>query len=110
VLTLGAGLVWRQGGFRPSADGGDAQAVQAWSERAPATMLEAEEGFVDVPFAPPLAPGDLVRVVHAELAPVELARMGVLVDDADAGVVPADVVVGEDGFPRAVRLSEEQQF
>ena len=28
----------------------------------------------------------------------------------DAGEVPADVVVGEDGFPRAVRVWDDSQF
>ena len=109
VLTIGAGLVWRQGGLR-SFGASDTPGTQAWNESAPADALETEDGFVDVPFAPPLAPGELVRVVHAELGPVELARMGVMVEDLDAGEIPADVVIGEDGFPRAVRLSDEQQF
>ena len=108
VLTIGAGLVLRQGALRPSR-AGDTPGMQASNDAAPAEVPEAEEGFVGVPFAPPLAPGELVRVVHAELGPVELARMGVVVEDLDAGEIPADVVVGEDGFPRAVRVSEEGQ-
>ena len=79
----------------------------------------SEEGFMAVPFAPPLAEGEMVRLVHRELQPVELASLGVDVDPAwlsamnsnaaggmQAGF-PADVLVGADGFPRAVRLSDE---
>jgi hypothetical protein len=36
--------------------------------------------------------------------------MGVFIDDFDTGEVPADVVVGEDGFPRAVRVWDDSQF
>ncbi len=66
-----------------------------------------EEGFIDVPFAPPLAPGEMVRVVHTALQPAALASMGVNVDPTWTAELPADVLVGEDGFPRAVRVSNE---
>jgi hypothetical protein len=65
------------------------------------------EGFIPVPYVPPLAAGELVSVVHTELYPLELARLGVSVDPAWATELPADLLVGEDGFPRAVRVSDE---
>lgn len=113
VLTVGVGSVWRGGGFGMlhvwrAADG--STETGAWADPAEAESPEASEGFVAVPYAAPLAPGELVRVIHAELGPVELARMGVMVDDFDAGEIPADVVVGEDGFPQAVRVWDESQF
>jgi anti-sigma factor RsiW len=113
VLTVAVGSIWRGGGWdalhwaRPADN--PAQAG-AWADTAGAEAPEAGEGFVAVPYAPPLAPGEFVRVVHAELGPVELARMGVLVDGLDSSEIPADVVVGEDGFPRAVRVGDESQF
>jgi len=67
----------------------------------------SEEGFVDVPYAPPLAPGEFVSVVREELEPAELVRMGLPVDGVGEAPVMADVVVGEDGFPRAVRVADE---
>jgi hypothetical protein len=36
--------------------------------------------------------------------------MGVEVDPSWAERLPADVVVGEDGLPRAVRIAENGQF
>jgi hypothetical protein len=69
-----------------------------------------DNGFVDVPYAPPLATGEFVRVIRTELHPTALAQMGIYVDTTDASEIPADVVVGEDGFPRAVRLSGDVQF
>jgi hypothetical protein len=65
------------------------------------------EGFIPVPYVPPLAAGELVSVVHTELYPLELARLGVSVDPSWATELPADLLVGEDGFPRAVRVSDE---
>jgi hypothetical protein len=65
------------------------------------------EGFIPVPYVPPLATGELVSVVHTDLYPLELARLGVSVDPAWATELPADLLVGEDGFPRAVRVSDD---
>ena len=73
-----------------------------------ATELSSDD-FIAVPYTPPLAQGELVRVVHADLVPEALASLGIDVDPARAGSVPADLVVGEDGIPRAVRLTDGSQ-
>jgi hypothetical protein len=67
----------------------------------------SDDGFVNVPYAPPLAPGEFVSVVRQELEPAALVRMGLPVDGIGDAPVAADVVVGEDGFPRAVRVADE---
>jgi len=72
---------------------------------APAEI--SEEGFVSVPYAAPLAPGEFVSVVRQELDPAALVRMGLPVNGIGDAPVAADVVVGEDGFPRAVRVVDE---
>ena len=73
--------------------------------------LQADSnGFIAVPYAPPLATGEFVSVVRTELQPTALARMGVYVDPGYSADIPADVVVGEDGLPRAVRLVEAMEF
>jgi hypothetical protein len=64
------------------------------------------DGFIAVPYAPPLATGELVRIVHTELNPAALASLGVSVDPSWTTQLPADVLEGEDGMPRAVRVSE----
>ena len=74
-----------------------------------ASALSSED-FIAIPYTPPLAPGEMVRVVHADLYPEALASMGVDVDPSWAERLPADVVVGEDGFPRAVRIADNGQF
>lgn len=68
---------------------------------------ENSDGFIAVPYVPPLAQGELVHVVHTELHPAMLMGLGVNVDPAWETVMPADLLVGEDGFPRAVRISND---
>lgn len=67
----------------------------------------AEDGFVAVPYTPPLATGELVSMVHTELYPAALANLGVNVDPAWNTRLPADLLIGEDGFPRAIRVSAD---
>lgn len=93
----------RQASVRPGltkAAGADAPAYLAMSD-------SQDEGFIAVPFVPPLATGELMRVVHTELYPAALASLGVNVDPALTSGVSADLLMGEDGFPRAVRVSAE---
>jgi hypothetical protein len=85
-------------------------AQNEFSEAADFEKLPEDSDFVAVPFAPPLATGEFVRVVRTELRPIALARMGFYVSAAAASEITADVVFGEDGFPRAVRVLEEMEF
>lgn len=73
-----------------------------------ASALSSDD-FIAVPYTPPLAPGEMVRVVRTEMYPETLASMGVAVDPALAGDLAVDIVVGEDGLPRAVRVNENNQ-
>ncbi len=67
------------------------------------TDVSSDSGFVPVPYAAPLTKGEFVTVVRTELYAAALDRMGVTVP-ATTGEFPADVVLGEDGLPRAVRV------
>ena len=69
----------------------------------------SSDDFIAVPYTPPLAQGELIRVVHADLVPAALASLGIDVDPTSSDNVPADVVIGEDGIPRAVRLTDGSQ-
>ncbi len=73
-----------------------------------ASALSSDD-FIAVPYAPPLAQGEIVRVLHTDLYPQALASLGISVDPLSAGDTPADVLVGEDGIPRAVRITEAAQ-
>jgi hypothetical protein len=70
-----------------------------------ATALSTDDYF-EVPYAPPLAPGEIVRVVHTQVQPEELANLGLAPEPAWSDNLPVDMVVGEDGLPRAVRISD----
>ena len=79
-------------------------------EIASAEDVLADNDFVPVPYAAPLAQGELVEVVRVDLSPAALARMGFLTQAGYSGDVTADLVVGEDGLPRAVRVPESAEF
>jgi hypothetical protein len=70
----------------------------------------SNDDFIAVPYTPPLATGELVTMVHTDMYPEALASLGVEVDPSWSGDLPVDVVVGEDGLPRAVRITENNQF
>jgi hypothetical protein len=72
-----------------------------------ASALSSDD-FVAVPYTPPLAPGEMVRMMRTVMYPETLVSMGVAVDPTLTGDLPVDVVVGEDGFPRAVRITENE--
>lgn len=99
LLVIVLGSLWRT----RSVDQGSPESVALLS-------VLGEDEFVAVPFAPPLAAGEFVTVVRMELRPAALARMGMDVDVTAANDIPADVLVGQDGSPRAVRVLDEVQF
>jgi hypothetical protein len=72
----------------------------------------AEGEFVAVPYAPPLAPGESVDVIRTQLDTQALERMGVNIALASAASaqINADLVLGQDGLPRAVRVLGQAQF
>lgn len=94
------------------------RAASLWNNRQPAlaedtssrTSSDGEEGFIAVPYAPALASGELLRVVRTELYPAALVSLGVDIDPAWAGKMPAELLVGEDGYPRAVRVSADADY
>jgi hypothetical protein len=67
------------------------------------------DGFQAVPYASPLAEGEFVRVVHTELAPDTLMRLGVYGLTASSDAIPVDLVVGQDNAPVAVRVDEIEE-
>jgi len=77
-----------------------------------ASALSSDD-FVAIPYTPPLAPGEMVRIVRGDLYPEALAGMGVEIDLlawSKAANVPVEMIVGEDGIPRAVRITESNSY
>jgi hypothetical protein len=65
----------------------------------------AAENFVRLPYADEIGPEDLGMVVRVELTRASLTELGYPVTNVpDDDLVNADVLVGEDGWPRAVRV------
>lgn len=65
-------------------------------------------GFVPVPFAGGFARGDSGEIVRVQVPRAALAELGYPVDEVQGqGMVQADLLVGEDGWPRAVRIVRE---
>jgi hypothetical protein len=61
--------------------------------------------FVPVPFTDGIGPEDPGMVVRVQLTRASLAELGYPVAEApDEDLIRADVLVGEDGWPRGVRL------
>jgi hypothetical protein len=61
--------------------------------------------FVTVPYSAPIGPYERAELVRVNVPVVALAQWGLSVPAVDPGRrVNADVVIGEDGLARAVRL------
>jgi hypothetical protein len=122
LLAVALGHVWRSGlrsvGPAQNPIPGASQESANWvASSAAGTMgasgpdeLISNDDFAEVPYAPPLATGEFVRVVRTELRPAALARMGVYVDAAETDEIPADLLLGENWFPRGVRVLEAVDF
>jgi hypothetical protein len=66
---------------------------------------DASSDFVPVPYAEGLSQDDGGLVVRVSMTRSALGNLGYPVDEINGGdVIQADVLVGEDGWPRAVRL------
>ena len=111
AVALGYAVLDRGGapaGKRPSLAANVVPPVVEETAAEPASS--DDDGFVPVPDAPPLASGEFVSVVRTELQAAALARMGIYVDASYGLEVPAEVEVGEDGLPRAVRVIGAIEF
>ena len=72
--------------------------------RPPAKRIAAAD-FVPVPFTEAIGPEDPGMVVRVQLTRASLAELGYPVAEMpDEDLIRADVLVGEDGWPRGVRL------
>lgn len=85
-----------------NANGGAQQAVPV------ETAAIEDSDFVPVPYGEGLSADDPGMVVRVSLTRSALGSLGYPVDEMNAGdVVQADLLVGDDGLPRAVRLVQQ---
>lgn len=72
---------------------------------ASSSQTSLTSGFVPVPYAGSLGPSGAAVVVRVRLPRSSLAELGYPVNEIPSQeTVQADLVVGEDGWPRAVRI------
>jgi hypothetical protein len=72
---------------------------------------EADAPFSPLPYAAPAAPYEQLEVRRQSVPVAALIAAGFEVHVADSGgMVTADVLVGQDGRPLAVRLSGEENL
>ncbi len=76
-------------------------------KQAPAVYVYDAPGFVALPYAQSGVPLESVVIIRVEMRPSELSSMGVAVPAAaSTATLTADLLVGQDGVARAVRLVE----
>ncbi|HUB81876.1 MAG TPA: hypothetical protein VMB03_23920 [Bryobacteraceae bacterium] len=69
---------------------------------APAPAVESQ-AFYPIPYTPPLEPYERVLVVEKQVPVDELIAAGFHISAAPGATVRADVMVSQDGRPRAIR-------
>lgn len=78
---------------------------------APAAVAQTEQPFIPIPYVLPPAPYERVEVVRMNVPVAALIAAGLPVRTDDPGAqAEADVIVGQDGRPRAVRLVSISSF
>jgi hypothetical protein len=69
------------------------------------TTSAADNSFIALPYAPPLLPTDRGQVMRVRMPRQTLRQLGFpMNEDRIFERIPADVLLGEDGIPRAIRI------
>ena len=70
---------------------------------APKTAPVESEAFYPIPYTPPIEPYERVLVVERQVPVAELIAAGFPISADPGSTVPAEVMVSQDGRPRAIR-------
>ena len=76
----------------------------------PALEARAELPFIEIPYLAPLDPRENATVLRMDIRVSTLMSLGYRVGAAPETVLPADVLVGEDGRAHAVRVLADVDF
>lgn len=77
---------------------------------APVPVPSAQEqAFVRIPYVVPPAPYERTEVVHMNVPVAALIAVGFRMNEPAGASVPADVLLGQDNRPLAIRFLENQQ-
>jgi hypothetical protein len=66
----------------------------------------AQGKFIPIPYVVPLAPYERPSIVHMDVPVAALIAAGFRMDEPAGASVPADVLVGQDNRPLAIRFQE----
>lgn len=73
---------------------------------APAPLQQAQTGFVRIPYVVPPLPYERTEIVHMNVPVAALIAVGFRRDEPAGASVPAEVLVGQDDRPLAIRILE----
>jgi len=73
---------------------------------APAPVEQAQTGFVRIPYVVPPLPYERTEIVHMNVPVAALIAVGFQRDEPAGVSVPAEVLVGQDDRPLAIRVLE----
>jgi len=73
---------------------------------APAPVEQAQTGFVRIPYVVPPLPYERTEIVHMNVPVAALIAVGFRRDEPAGASVPAEVLVGQDDRPLAIRILE----
>jgi len=72
----------------------------------PPPVQPAQSKFIPIPYVVPLAPYERPEIVHMNVPVAALLAVGFRMDEPAGASVPADVLVGQDNRPLAIRFLE----
>lgn len=102
LLALAVTLVWRGAPESAQRTGIEVAQPGIWNHVLDGSM--DENGFAPIPYAMPLAAGECIRVMRTEVTGAALAQMGLSLPWGYENDFDVDILLGDDGFPRAVRM------
>jgi hypothetical protein len=73
---------------------------------APAPVDQAQTGFVRIPYVVPPLPYERTEIVHMNVPVAALIAVGFRRDEPAGASVPAEILVGQDDRPLAIRILE----
>jgi hypothetical protein len=85
-------------------------AVLPLKKPKPSLEAHAEQTFIEIPYLAPLDPRENATVLRMDIRVSTLMSLGYRVGAAPEAVLPADVLVGEDGRAHAVRVLADVDF
>jgi hypothetical protein len=99
------GKYWIAAAAAAAASVAGAWMIQHKPAAPPSVQAETEQPFVPIPYVLPPGPYERVEVVRMKLPVAALIAAGFRIQTTDLGAqAEADVIVGQDGRARAVRL------